>query len=191
MLALSPKPHFFKQNSVNNMITLLCGTNRPNNQSQKFINTYKYLLKERNVDCEEIYLEKMPSDLAYANDIIGTASAELRSQIESKMIPAKKLVVFVPEYNGSFPGILKSFIDCMEPKHYKEMIIALVGISSGRSGNLRGLDHLTGIFHYLGAEVLSAKLDIANLYSLLDSEGNPNDDNVIRRMNWQIDFLLK
>ena len=191
MLALSLKLHFFKQNSVNNMITLLCGTNRPNNQSQKFINTYKYLLKERNVDCEEIYLEKMPSDLAYANDIIGTASAELRSQIESKMIPAKKLVVFVPEYNGSFPGILKSFIDCMEPKHYKEMIIALVGISSGRSGNLRGLDHLTGIFHYLGAEVLSAKLDIANLYSLLDSEGNPNDDNVLRRMNWQIDFLLK
>ena len=191
MLALSLKLHFFKQNSVNNMITLLCGTNRPNNQSQKFINTYKYLLKERNVDCEEIYLEKMPSDLAYANDIIGTASAELRSEIESKMIPAKKLVVFAPEYNGSFPGILKSFIDCMEPKHYKEMIIALVGISSGRSGNLRGLDHLTGIFHYLGAEVLSAKLDIANLYSLLDSEGNPNDDNVIRRMNWQIDFLLK
>ena len=122
MLALSLKLHFFKQNSVNNMITLLCGTNRPNNQSQKFINTYKYLLKERNVDCEEIYLEKMPSDLAYANDIIGTASAELRSEIESKMIPAKKLVVFVPEYNGSFPGILKSFIDCMEPKHYKEMI---------------------------------------------------------------------
>ena len=71
------------------------------------------------------------------------------------------------------------------------MIIALVGISSGRSGNLRGMDHLTGIFHYLGAEVLSAKLDIANLYSLLDSDGNPNDDNVIRRMNWQIDFLLK
>ena len=191
MLASSLKLHFFKQNSVNNMITLLCGTNRPNNQSQKFINTYKYLLKERNIDCEEIYLEKMPRDLAYANDIIGTASAELRSEIESKMIPAKKLVVFVPEYNGSFPGILKSFIDCMEPKHYKEMIIALVGISSGRSGNLRGMDHLTGIFHYLGAEVLSAKLDIANLYSLLDSEGNPNDDNVIRRMNWQIDFLLK
>ena len=150
-----------------------------------------HLLQKRNVNCEEMHLEKMPVDLAYANDIIGTAAAELRSEIELKMIPAKKLVVFVPEYNGSFPGILKSFIDCIEPKHFKEMVIALVGISAGRSGNIRGMDHLTGVFHYLGAEVLSSKIDIANLHSVLDIDGNLNNDDVIRRMNRQIDFLLK
>ena len=173
------------------MITLICGTNRPNNQSQKFINIYKMLLKERNVACEEIYLEHLPNDLAFANDIIGTATAELKNEIEQKMIPAKKLVVIMPEYNGSFPGVLKSFIDCIEPKHFKEKIIALVGVSAGRSGNLRGMDHLTGIFHYLGAEVLATKVDIANIHTIMDENGNPNDEGVIRRMNRQIDQLLK
>ena len=71
------------------------------------------------------------------------------------------------------------------------MVIALVGISAGRSGNIRGMDHLTGVFHYLGAEVLSSKIDIANLHSVLDIDGNLNNDDVIRRMNRQIDSLLK
>ena len=84
------------------MITLLCGTNRPNNQSQKFINTYKDLLQKRNVNCEEIHLEKMPVDLAYANDIIGTAAAELRSEIELKMIPAKKASCFCSRIQWKF-----------------------------------------------------------------------------------------
>ncbi|MBL4624708.1 MAG: NAD(P)H-dependent oxidoreductase [Flavobacteriales bacterium] len=173
------------------MITLICGTNRPNNQSQKFINTYKELLNERNVDCEELYLEHLPHDLAFANDIIGTAAIELKNEIEKKIIPAKKLVVVVPEYNGSLPGILKSFIDCIEPKYFREKLVALVGVSAGRSGNLRGMDHLTGIFNYLGAEVLATKVDIANLNTILDKNGAPTNEEVIRRMNLQIDHLLK
>ena len=37
------------------MITLLCGTNRPNNQSQKFINTYKDLLQKPQKIFDRVY----------------------------------------------------------------------------------------------------------------------------------------
>jgi NAD(P)H-dependent FMN reductase len=173
------------------MITLICGTNRPKNVSQKFVNLYQTLLSKRNLECNTVAMENIPKDIAFSNDIIGTASGELKSILNEKIIPATKLVVVVPEYNGSFPGILKSFIDSVEPKHYQGKIIALVGISAGRAGNLRGMEHLTGIFHYLGAEVISTKVDIASVNSLLDENGMPNDEGVVRRLNRQIDHLLK
>lgn len=172
------------------MITIICGTNRPNNESQKFVEVYKNLLNQRGETTSEVYLERLPQDLAFANDILSTASIELRNVVEKQMIPAQKLVVIAPEYNGSFPGILKSFIDCVQPKNYIGKTVALVGISSGRSGNLRGMDHLTGIFHYLGANVLAKKVDIARIYSVTDDNGYLTDEFTIKMLNEQIDQLL-
>jgi NAD(P)H-dependent FMN reductase len=47
------------------------------------------------------------------------------------------------------PGSLKLFIDACSVREYKQNFkgkkAALVGIASGRAGNLRGMDHLTGV----------------------------------------------
>ena len=59
------------------MICIICGTNRPNNESQKFVGIYQTLLKERGVDSSVIFLEELPHDFIFANDIIGKSSVEL------------------------------------------------------------------------------------------------------------------
>jgi NAD(P)H-dependent FMN reductase len=86
---------------------------------------------------------------------------------------ADKLIIISPEYNGSFPGILKLFIDTMPHKALDGKKIALTGVATGRGGNLRGLDHLTGILHYLNAHVMPFKLPISGVAALI-SDGKVN-----------------
>ncbi|HEX8378502.1 MAG TPA: NADPH-dependent FMN reductase, partial [Pedobacter sp.] len=43
-----------------------------------------------------------------------------------------------------------------------------VGISTGKYGNIRGVDHFTGICHYINLDVLSLKLHIPHINKELD-----------------------
>jgi chromate reductase len=60
--------------------------------------------------------------------------------------------------------------------------VALLGVASGRAGNLRGMDHLTGILNYLGAIVMPDKLPISRIGELLDAEGQLNDELTLATM---------
>ena len=108
------------------------------------------------------------------------------------LIPAQKFVFIMPEYNASFPGILKMMIDNSDVKKcwwFKKA--ALVGISDGRAGNLRGIEHMTSILHYLKVHVLYNKLLISRITEEIDAHGlilKPETEELI---NMQIDEFLK
>ena len=173
------------------MITIICGTNRPSNETQKFVSTYKNLLLSKNQEVKELFLEKIPKDFAFNNSIYNEDSPVLDEIINNYIEPASKIVVISPEYNGSFPGILKAFIDCVPPILFKEKAIALVGIGAGLGGNLRGNDHLTGIFNYLKAFVIPIKVQISKIWSVTDEYGVLNDDKTIEALEEQIDLLIR
>ena len=46
----------------------------------------------------------------------------------------------------------------------------MLGVAAGRAGNLRGMDHLTGVMNYLGSIVMPDKLPISSINSLIDSD---------------------
>ncbi len=74
------------------------------------------------------------------------------------MLHSEKFVFIVPEYNGSFPGVLKAFIDGLQfPDSFAGKKAALVGVSSGIQGAGLALSHLTDIFNYCGTHVLALK----------------------------------
>ena len=110
--------------------------------------------------------------------------------IDNFLRSVEKIIVVVPEYNGSIPGYFKLFIDAIHPEFWAEKKAALVGISAGRSGNMRGIDHLTSIFNYLQVEVLSYKINIPSVRNLLDS-GIENDLQLAQRVSKQILLLEK
>jgi hypothetical protein len=88
------------------------------------------------------------------------------------LIPTKKFIFIMPEYNGSFPGILKLLLDNTDIKtcwwHKK---VALVGLASGRGGNLRGIEHMTNILHYLKMNVHYNKLPISRIEEEMSQDG--------------------
>ena len=78
----------------------------------------------------------------------------------------------MPEYNGGYPGILKLFLDSVSPKEWTNKKVCLVGVSSGRAGNLRGMEDLTGILNYLKLHVYYTKLPISTVDKVLNEAGN-------------------
>jgi NAD(P)H-dependent FMN reductase len=96
----------------------------------------------------------------------------------------------LPEYNGSFPGILKSFIDCIKPAHFAGKKIALVGVSDGHAGGLRPLDQMTAIFHHIKTNVYFDKPKLSSIESNFDTEDKMTEV-YLNKLKKQMEGFLK
>ncbi|MDN3668399.1 NAD(P)H-dependent oxidoreductase [Echinicola jeungdonensis] len=146
------------------MIKIIVGTNRKNAVSKKIATQYKEILEEMGTKAELIDLRDLPNDFVFSALYEHNGKNEVYNQLHDQIEEGDKFVFVVPEYNGSFPGILKSFIDGMTyPNTFRNKKCALVGLSSGIGGGGIALSHLTDIFHYLGMHVLANKPKLAKI----------------------------
>ncbi len=165
------------------MITIISGTNRHDSMTLRLANLYFKLLSERAENVQLLSLE---------NKQVWERGPEMLELEKNLLIPAQKFVFIMPEYNASFPGILKLMLDNSDVKKcwwYKKAI--LVGISDGRAGNLRGIEHMTAILHYLKVHVHYNKMLISKVNEEMNKEGallKPETEKVI---NQQIEEFLK
>lgn len=160
------------------MITLICATNRPQAQTLKIVFKYQQLLENLGQEISLLRMDELPENFT-VTDVYGERSAQTEKLIHEKLVPAEKLVIISPEYNGSYPGVFKAFLDGIKPEMWLGKKVALVGVASGRAGNLRGMDHLTDVLHHLRMEVFSLKLPISKLYDLTDDAGELVDEETL------------
>ncbi|MEO0735116.1 MAG: NAD(P)H-dependent oxidoreductase [Bacteroidota bacterium] len=157
------------------MITVLSGTNRQDNRTRLLARHYVRQLQDLGAEAQLLDLADLDNIHYVGAEYSATAlSPELLSIQKQYVLGAGKLVIFSPEYNGGFPGILKLFIDSISLNAYREnftgKVIGLVGVASGRAGNLRGMEHLAGVLAYLGAWILPNKLPVSNVEALLTDD---------------------
>lgn len=140
------------------MITIISCTNRPNSRSISISHYYKLILEKKGAHCQIINLEDLPHDFIFSSLYRKKGKDEKFTKLVDLMRESEKFVFIVPEYNGSFPGVLKSFIDGLEyPSSFQNKKGALVGISSGAMAGALALSHLTDILNYLGMHILAIK----------------------------------
>lgn len=141
------------------MITIISCTNRKGALSYKVSLIYKKILESITKDVVEIVdLEKLPHDFTFTALYENSGKNLTFNRFRDHISSSKKFVFVIPEYNGSFPGVLKTFIDGMAyPSAFKSKTAALVGISSGKQGATLALSHMTDILNYLGCNVLAVK----------------------------------
>lgn len=164
------------------MYTIISGTNRVGSNTLKVAKQYRTILKEKGIDAGLLSLEDV-------NVLIRDTHFE---KIEKEiLIPADKYIFISPEYNGSFPGVLKMLFDTSKTHtiwwHKKALI---TGVSSGRAGNLRGNDHLSAILNYLKITVHPNQLPISVIDKLMDDKGNIIDDNTLKSIHQQLDDFI-
>ncbi|EOZ99820.1 NADPH-dependent fmn reductase [Indibacter alkaliphilus LW1] len=163
------------------MIKIIVGTNRQNSLSNKLALIYLENLKKMGKDAEILNLQDLPHDFVFSALYENNGKNNLFNNFHQKVKEGKKFVFIVPEYNGSFPGILKSFIDGMTyPNSFRNKKCALVGLSSGIGGGGIALSHLTDIFHYLGMHVLAFKPKLAKI------EDNMSDNLLTNRLYMEL-----
>jgi len=178
------------------MITIISGTNRKGSATLAFAKYYYETLKSKTTEeVKLLSLADLPADICHIDMYAPAGQSKGLAKLQDEyMLPANKFVVLSPEYNGSFPGVLKLFLDACSIREYKANFVgktvALVGISSGRAGNLRGLDHLSSVFNHVGTRVLPNKLPISNIKALLSEDNELVDEGTKEAIGKQIEAML-
>ena len=172
------------------MITIISATNRRDSLTIKVANYYSKLLASKNISNQVMDLCELPPDFMYSNSFGATTDA-FSEMIQKYVNDADKFVVISPEYHGSYPGVFKSLMDCIGGEGISGKKIALVGVASGRAGNLRGMEHLTSLFHHLKAEVFSAKPKLSEIHKLINEQGEIENPETVSLLQDQIERFIK
>lgn len=163
------------------MITIISGTNRKDNVTRKVASEYQRFLKEKQFDSEVLFLDEV--NMTERNDEFSLAE-------EKFLISAEKFIIISPEYNGSYPGILKLMIDNSNISQcWWHKKVLLTGISTGRAGNLRGMEHLTGSLLHMKMQVHHNRLPISVINTLMKDD-NFTDANVLKAIDNQLEEFL-
>ncbi len=165
------------------MYTIISGTNRKNNTTIRIANIYQRVFKSNGVE----------TDLLSLVDIFPEAgSVSFKLLEEHYLQKASKYIFIAPEYNGSIPGILKLLIDEADWKScWKNKKAMLVGVSTGRAGNLRGMDHLASILHHMHMQVMPFMLPLSKVNDILDENGEISDPSTMKNIEQQVNSFIQ
>lgn len=171
-------------------ITIISATNRPDSNTEKVATYYQSVLKGLGVAANILSLKNLPESVLHS-DLYGKRSPEFQEIIEKYVEHQEKFIFITPEYNGSFAGILKVFLDAIPPRLWTDNKACLVGVSTGRAGNLRGMEHLTNILNYLKVNVYHNKLPISRVDTIMDGSGSFMDADTKLVIELQVAGFLK
>ena len=170
-------------------IIVISGTNRAGSRTLKIAQYLTEQYKNAGENVSLIDLQTLPPSLldpgAYFQK---PADAESLLTLANT---AKAVHIVVPEYNGTFPGVLKLFIDHWKyPEGFDGKSVAYIGIASGRWAGLRAVEHLHGVFGYRQVNQYPKSVYIPAVHEVVDKEGNVLSEEIKTRIETQIKGFL-
>ncbi len=163
---------------------IICGTNRAQSNTMKIAKIVQDLYQIENeevgiIDLGQLELEKM-ADAPYSD-----RHPQKLADAVKKINEADGIIVVVPEYNGSMPGILKYFIDHWKyPQSFEARPVALIGIG-GRFGGVRPVEHLQQVFGFRNSYVFPERVFISNVWSVIKDD-KISDQSILDLMSRQV-----
>jgi len=156
------------------MVAIIQGSNRRGNVTRAVADVVADYITSQGEATTLFDLEHLPGSVLHSDMYAASEAHPYIDKAAESLRNIDRWIIIFPEYNGSFPGALKLFIDALSTKEYETLfgqkVAALIGIASGRAGNLRGIDHLTGVLHHLGTTVMPQALPISLIDQLLDEQ---------------------
>jgi NAD(P)H-dependent FMN reductase len=163
------------------MITVISGTNRPGSNTRKIAVLIQEMLQEAGEEVTLLDLAELPPEI-FADSSYASKPGSFAA-FQEQMIETDGVLTVIPEYNGSFPGVFKYFIDMLSfPESLYEKPAAFVGISSGRWGGLRAVEHLEMVFQYRHAHLFGRRCFIPGIGQVLDETGHISDPDIAERL---------
>lgn len=131
-------------------LKIISSTDRPGSKSLQVSHYVAKLYQAHGVKPDIISMEDFPlADVMggpYGKDIPSV------NAFREPIINADGLLFVIPEYNGSFPGILKIFVDHLPfPKAFEKLPMAFIGVADGAFGGLRAVEQFQMIANYRNA----------------------------------------
>jgi chromate reductase len=172
------------------MVTIIAGTNRPHSNTLKVAQYYQKQLLAKGLTTQLLDLQSLPPN--FITEDLYQKKSEVFQDIQKLVADTKKFLFVIPEYNGSYPGVLKTFVDaCAFPESFYDKKACLLGISSGKYGNIRGIEHFNGVCAYLHLHVMPLRLHIPNIKNELSENGDLFMEDTLKFTNQQIDKFIE
>lgn len=152
------------------MIQIISGTDRPRSRTRVISQIVSQLYQDLKAPCEILDLAELnPEDLLGGHYNEGPRGS-VKEAVE-KVTKAEGIVLVIPEYNGSYPGILKLFVDYWKyPQSFEARPFCFIGLGT-RWGGLRPVEHLQQAFGYRNGYCFPNRVFIQNIYTTLTKEG--------------------
>ncbi|MEM7238587.1 MAG: NADPH-dependent FMN reductase [Pseudomonadota bacterium] len=170
-------------------IVVVCGTNREGALSRLLATEVVESYQQRGHDVDLLDMNELPPEI-----LAGTAYKEPAPAIKAlvdRFLKADGVVFVVPEYNGSYPGILKLFVDMLPyPEGFDSRPCAFIGLAAGQFKGLRAVEHFQQVAGYRHAHVFPRRLFIGDSYKQF-VDGKLADDELSVRLKEQAEQFLE
>src|SRR5262245_57570016 len=115
-------------------------------------------------------------DIAKLNLVVDDAGEAIKDpRFSEAMEGADAVIIVSPEYNHSFPGLLKHVLDsCL--KEYIHKAAGVVAVSAGPFGGTRMIENLLPILRELGLVSIFWDVNFGNIYKTFDPGGRLLDE---------------
>jgi len=94
---------------------------------------------------------------------------------------ADGFMIVLPEYNNSYPGTLKRFLD-NELKKYIHKPAAMASVSSGPWGGVRAIESLVPVLRELGLAATFTDVQFPHVKKLFNEQGEIQDEKYVMRV---------
>jgi len=168
------------------MIQVLVGTNRVGSRSEQFAQNICKKFNENGKKAEVMSLAEIDWSEMNHNTYGADAVPASIKKMMLKINACDGLYVICPEYNGSFPGALKMFIDYWDyPVSFEKRPVCLTGMG-GLFGGLRPVEHLQQVFGYRNAFIFPERIFLRNVWETMTKEGEVADDLTTKLIDQQV-----
>ncbi len=177
------------------MISIIVGTNRAESKSAAIAISIQEILDSRQIPCQILNLRELPGEILH-EDMYRTETQHpsIRKLQDRYISPVEKFIFIIPEYNGSYPGILKFFMDAISVRNYKENFSGkkafLIGLASGRLGNAIGIEHFSSVLNYVGSSVFPRKLYLPGIDTKV-SGGQLQHENDLNKLEQMLEDFVQ
>src|SRR5438132_9835877 len=166
-------------------LPVIIGTARQGRLSEPAANfVFGEVSKRGDIQTELIDIRKIP----LAVDDAGEALKN--SQFSATVARSDGLILVVPEYNHSFPGLLKHVLDT-NLKEYIHKAVGICGVSAGPFGGARMIESLIPVLRELGLVAIFWDVYFGTAGKLFDpATGKITDPAYIRRVEKFLNELV-
>ena len=172
------------------MIAVISGSNRKENNSLKLARHVVQLYQEMDEAATLLDLNQLPEGSLHPQGY-GNKPEALQTGFIEPVLSSEGLHIVVPEYNGSFPGVLKYFIDLLPfPESFDCRPVAFIGHSGGYYGALRSVEQLQMVFAYRNAYLFNRRVFIPAAYKVFAEDGSILDEDLVARLATQAEKFI-
>lgn len=170
-------------------IVVVCGTNREGALSRLLASEVAETYRRQGQTVDLLDMNELPPEIVQA-----TAYKQQPKNVKKlvdRFLAADGAVFIIPEYNGSYPGILKLFVDMLPyPEGFDSRPCAFLGLAAGQFKSLRAVEHFQQVAGYRNAYIYPRRIFIGDSFKQF-VDGKLKDDELTTRLEEQAKGFLE